>query len=259
MMKISVITVSFNCVNTIEETIKSVLSQNYEDMEYIIIDGGSVDGTIGIIKKYEDKIIYWISEPDKGVCDAYNKGIKQAKGKLICIINSDDILLPGVLNKIDEQIKSGTDIIYGDTLFYQKEFGEERLKVATSKINFSKGNFYGMLHPSILIRKSAYEKFGLYDVSCKYVGDRELMLRMYERGAKFQKINLTVARYSSGGATGVQNYSKVAFESRKVSIKYGASYFLASYRMVCNVIQIYLIDIYRKINGVNVIQDIRKK
>ena len=87
---ITIITVSYNAVKTIEDTIVSVLGQTYNNIEYIIIDGGSTDGTLDIIKKYQDKITYWVSEPDKGIYDAMNKGIAKANGELIGIINSDD-------------------------------------------------------------------------------------------------------------------------------------------------------------------------
>jgi glycosyltransferase involved in cell wall biosynthesis len=246
-MKISVITVSYNRAATIEETIESVLSQNYYDLEYIIIDGGSSDGTVDIIKKYESKLTYWISEPDKGVCDAYNKGIRQATGELICIINSDDILLPNVLNIIAEQIKTDTDIIYGNTSIYRKAQNTEKVHYSKDNLNFSKGNFYGLMHPAILIKKCAYDNYGLYDISCKYVGDKEIMLRMYEQGAKFQRIDLTIARFSTGGATGVRNYYKVAYESMRVSIQYGSSSFVAKYRMCRNITQIYLIEFIKRI------------
>jgi glycosyltransferase involved in cell wall biosynthesis len=250
-MKISVITVSCNSAKTIEDTIQSVLSQNYPDTEYIIIDGGSTDGTVDIIKKYEDRLAYWVSEPDKGISDAFNKGIRQATGELICIINSDDTLLPNVLNIIAEQICENTDIIYGNMSIYRKSQGLEKIHYTQDNLNFSKGRFYGLLHPSALIKKNTYDKYGLYDISLKYVMDKELFLRMYNGGAKFQRINLTIARYSTGGASGAQNYCKVAIESRKVSIKYGMSNVIATYIMIKNMLQIKLVEMVQRIKYFN--------
>ena len=97
---ISIVTICFNSVKTIEETIESVLGQEYPLLDYVIIDGGSNDGTIDVVKRYEKRLGYFCSEPDEGISDAFNKGIKNAKGDIICIINSDDILLPGVLNMV---------------------------------------------------------------------------------------------------------------------------------------------------------------
>ena len=97
---ISIVTICFNSAATIEETILSVLGQNYPLLDYVIIDGGSTDGTIDIVERYKDKLGYFRSEPDEGISDAFNKGIKNSKGDIIAIINSDDILLPGALNKV---------------------------------------------------------------------------------------------------------------------------------------------------------------
>ena len=95
---ISIVTICFNSANTVEETIKSVLGQDYPLLDYVIIDGGSTDGTVDILSRYKHRFGYFCSEPDNGISDAFNKGIKNAKGDIICIINSDDILLPGALN-----------------------------------------------------------------------------------------------------------------------------------------------------------------
>ena len=97
--KISIVTVSFNAVKTIEQTILSVINQTYENIEYIIIDGGSTDGTIDIIKKYEDQISYWVSEKDKGIYDAMNKGIDIATGDYVYFIQSADVLNKNILNE----------------------------------------------------------------------------------------------------------------------------------------------------------------
>ena len=91
---ISIVTICFNSAKTIEETIQSVLGQNYPLLDYVIIDGGSTDGTIDIVKRYESELGYFHSEPDEGISDAFNKGIRNSKGDIVCLINSDDILLP---------------------------------------------------------------------------------------------------------------------------------------------------------------------
>lgn len=103
---ISIVTVSYNAVLTIEQTILSVINQTYPNVEYIIIDGGSTDGTVDIIKKYEDKIAYWVSEPDKGIYDAMNKGVVVATGEWINFMNAGDIFTDGdVIDKLFHQIR----------------------------------------------------------------------------------------------------------------------------------------------------------
>ena len=98
--RISVITITYNSAATIEETIRSVTMQDYPDLEYVIIDGGSTDGTLDVVQKYKDRIQVVVSEPDKGISDAFNKGVDRATGEIIGIINSDDILLPGALQEV---------------------------------------------------------------------------------------------------------------------------------------------------------------
>lgn len=113
---ISVVTVSYNAVTTIEQTILSVINQTYPHIEYIIIDGGSTDGTVDVIKKYADKITYWVSEPDKGIYDAMNKGVREAKGKYITFLNAGDFYYnqDSLLQLIQKgEIDNDPDVIYG--------------------------------------------------------------------------------------------------------------------------------------------------
>ena len=107
---ISIVTVCFNSARTLEETMKSVLGQNYPALDYVVIDGGSTDGTLDIIDRYKDRLGYFKSEPDRGISDAFNKGIMNAKGDIICIINSDDILLPGALRAVAEHYDENVDV-----------------------------------------------------------------------------------------------------------------------------------------------------
>ena len=117
MLKISIVTVSYNAAETIEQTISSVVNQTYENIEYIIIDGGSTDGTVDIIRKYEDRIAYWVSEPDKGIYDAKNKGIDAATGDYIYFLGADDILLNLPIISISNAWHDNIDIILGKVEF----------------------------------------------------------------------------------------------------------------------------------------------
>ena len=116
--RISVITITYNSAATLEETIRSVTMQDYPALEYVIIDGGSTDGTLDIVQKYKDQIQVVVSEPDKGISDAFNKGIAHATGEIIGIINSDDILLSGALREVAEAYDPQVDVYSGYILFW---------------------------------------------------------------------------------------------------------------------------------------------
>lgn len=205
-MKISIITISFNSEATIEETIKSVIHQNYLDLEYIIIDGGSTDKTIEIINKYKNNIACFISEPDKGIADAFNKGIKRATGEIIGIINSDDKLFNNALNVVKNNFHVDSDILYGNLLILGKESRSLSIKYPKNNIEVIKYEMINTIyHPSTFIRKNAYVKYGLYDINCKSAMDWELLLRMYVSGAKFQYCNSTLACFRLGGFSGNDN------------------------------------------------------
>lgn len=181
-MKISIITICFNSVDTIEDTIKSVISQTYNNIEYILIDGGSTDGTHEIITKYDHAISSLISEPDKGIYDAMNKGIQAATGDIIGILNSDDLYADdNVLSDVVEKFRaSNADALYAD-LVYVNRINSNSISRYWKAGNFDSGKFkYGWMppHPTFFLKKSCYEKWGDYNLLLKSSADYELMLRM---------------------------------------------------------------------------------
>ena len=121
--RITIVTITFNSAATLEETIRSVTMQDYPALEYVIIDGGSSDGTLDIVQKYRERIQIVVSEPDKGISDAFNKGIARATGEIIGIINSDDILLPGALRELAEAYDPQVDVYSGLILFWNEGYG----------------------------------------------------------------------------------------------------------------------------------------
>ena len=179
-MKISVITICFNSESTIEKTIQSVLKQNYKNFEYIIIDGGSTDNTINIINKYKSKISKFISEKDRGIYDAINKGINLANGEIISILHSDDRFFDDeVLNNIIKSFKEENtiDCVIGNTLIVKSN---KILRKYSSK-NFKNWMMYFGIsppHPSTFIKKKVYDKIGLYSSDYSIAGDFEFFLRM---------------------------------------------------------------------------------
>ena len=220
-MKFSIITITYNSEKTLEETIRSVVNQNYPELEYIIIDGKSTDNTISIIKKYEDKISYWVSEKDKGICDAFNKGIAVATGDVIGIINSDDILLPGALQAVEKAYKADVDVYYGDGI---RIFEDGSIKPYKAKHHRKLRNEMALVHPATFVSKQAYERYGVFDLSYQTCMDRELLLRMLSAGAKFKKVEYTFAGYRMGGVSD-QNSEIVNREREAISSKYGVNKF----------------------------------
>ena len=196
--KISIVTIAYNCEKEIEETILSVINQQYDNKEYLIIDGASKDGTMDIVDKYRDKIDVIISEPDKGRSDAFNKGIAHATGDYIVMMNAGDLLADDALNKFARNYEPGYDVIKGNTIRWNEETGFKSIEhpvIEYPEIPFK----FLVCHQSTYISKSAYERFGGYGIDYKIVMDFELMLRFARHNAKFMKINENLAVFRMGG------------------------------------------------------------
>jgi len=219
-VKVSIITVCYNAEKHIEETIQSVLSQDFNDLEYLLIDGGSNDSTVEIVNKYNSKIDFIISEKDEGMYDAMNKGIKLAKGELIGILNAGDLfvnekVVSEIVNKIEEK-----DAIYAD-LDYVNELNTNKVirKWKSGEINFT--NFkYGWMppHPTLFIRKKIYENFGMYRLDYKTAADYELMLRIfYKNECSAVYLNKVIVKMRVGGASNssIKNRINANMEDRK--------------------------------------------
>jgi len=194
---VSVITVVYDGVKTIEQTILSVVNQTYRNIEYIVIDGGSKDGTLDIIKKYKDRITYWVSEPDSGIYDAMNKGIRKSRGEIIGIINSDDYYEnDAVASVIHEYMKHPGSVVYG-LLRYIKD-GHELMIMAYHHGFLSN---YMIPHPGSFVPRSLYERYGLFDLKYRCVSDHDLMLRLFENNVPFIRMERVIANFRTDGAS----------------------------------------------------------
>ena len=180
-MKISIITVCFNAEDTISDTIQSVLSQDYEDVEYIIVDGKSTDRTLEIIQSKQKKI-QLISEKDQGIYDAMNKGINIASGDVIGILNADDVYKnKQVLSEVMNAFKNNVSIVYGDIEYVNNDLSRVVRKWKAGI--FRPGKFkWGWMppHPGFFMKKSCYQRYGLFNLNLSTSADYELMLRMFE-------------------------------------------------------------------------------
>lgn len=218
---VSIITVVYNGVSTLEKTIQSVVNQTYENVEYIIIDGGSTDGTLDIIKKYEDKINYWVSEEDKGIYDAMNKGIKVAKGDWIYFLGADDILYD-VLHKVIDNLDSSKSAIYGDVYMPKKH------KIYDGKFTKFKMMFHNICHQAIFYNKEVF-KNKQFDLKYKLLADYAFNLSHYDEKS-FHYIPILVAFYNDIDGSSSQ-IKDINFKVDKIEYirKLGAGFYMFFY------------------------------
>lgn len=190
---VSIITPSYNRANFIEFNIKSMLYQTYKNFEHIIVDGGSTDGTIGILEKYKNKYnVRWISEKDDGIYDAVNKGIKMAKGEIIAYLNTDDIYLPWTIEVIVKEFIENKvcEMVYGDAL--RIDLQHNRMKfIILPKFNykiFSCVRGLGIVQPSVFLKKNVFQENGYFDTAFRLSGDSEFWCRLASKNVKMKKI-----------------------------------------------------------------------
>lgn len=207
-MTVSIITVCFNIAETIEDTIKSVLSQEYKDIEHVVVDGGSTDGTLDIIKRYKNNIAKVISEPDNGIYEAMNKGIKSSTGDIIATLNSDDVYADQtIVGQIVEFMQSNSlDAVYGD-LVYIDQNNADRVTRFWKAGKYKKGAFsYGWVlpHPTFFCRKNIFERFGYFNDKLQVAADFELLLRFVEKHQiKIGYLPKVIVKMRKGGKANV--------------------------------------------------------
>ena len=202
-MLLSIITPTMNSAASLEETIRSVLGQTEVLLEYLLIDGGSGDATLDIIKRHAaaDDRIRWISEPDQGIADAFNKGIELARGEVIGIINSDDLYEPGALSAVLGQFQTNPDcdLVHGDMLRLQ---GDQPLfRMVPGPVAETIWREMPLNHPTVFVRAARYRELGGFDVALRLTMDYELVLRYYRAGCRFCYLPRILARMRYGGAS----------------------------------------------------------
>lgn len=220
MLKVSVIIATYNCESEIEKTIKSFNSQTYRNKELIVIDGGSKDGTVKIIKRYKKNIAYWVSEPDKGISEAFNKGVKAAKGDFLYFIGAGDYFWSdSVLKKVMDGINPNSDMLVCGRINRMNEKGDEILY--TSTLNLRKWMMIykmGYPHQGLFTNRKFFEKYGMFDLNCKYAMDYDLLLRAYKTFPRVIMKDLVVAAWKAGGV-GKGKTMNVLDEYNRIRIK----------------------------------------
>jgi glycosyltransferase involved in cell wall biosynthesis len=222
-MFVSIITVCYNRKNTVAKSIESVLGQDYPNIEYIIIDGNSSDGTKDIIESYSDKISKYISEPDNGMYDAINKGLNLATGDLVGLMHSDDVfydsdVVSKIVSKFENQ--SETEGVYGNGIYVTNDAAAKlvrnRIGGAYDFDNLKSG--WLPLHPTVYLRKSLIEKYGVYDLNFKIASDTEFLLRyLYKHKIKLSYLDDYIVKMRMGGlSTSSSRAIEVLFEDYRI-------------------------------------------
>ena len=183
-MKVSVITVCLNSNDTLKRSLDSIINQDYYDIEKIIVDGGSKDGTHKIIDDYKNFLDKIIIQDDKGIYDAMNKGLKNASGEIICFLNSDDFYSsPNIISYVVSKFKENKlDLFYGDVAFFKSNNETKIIRYFSSNLFSPKKLKYGLMpaHPSLFLHKDIIKKVGLFEENYKIAGDFEYMLRIFK-------------------------------------------------------------------------------
>lgn len=246
-MKISLITSTYNSVSTLKSTFDSVLSQTYSDVEYLVVDGGSKDGTLELIKEYEPKFggrMKWLSEPDKGLYDALNKGIRMATGDVVGILNSDDFFTTNDVLEIVATELNGVDAIYGDIHFVHPDNLNKCVRYYSSK-NFRPWAVrfgYMPAHPSFYARREVFEKYGLYALDYKIAADFDMMVRLFAKhhiSSKYVKKDFVTMRTGGMSTSSISHRLLLTKEDAKACRRYGiySNFLMCSVKYITKVFE----------------------
>lgn len=276
-MKITIITATYNSKETIRHTIESVLMQTHKDIEYIIVDGASADGTLDIIKEYVpifgDRLKI-ISERDKGLYDAMNKGLNMSTGDIIGILNSDDFYTTTtILERVNNELQNPEiDAVYGDVHYVNGENLHKCTRYYSSKL-FSRGIMrmgFMPAHPSFYCRKSCYDKAGGFDLTYKVAADFELLLRiLYINKARTRYMNTDFVTMRAGGVSnaGIESHKKIMRDHYKALQKHNihSNFIILGLRYIYKIFEliagnlIYKKDVPAEINFIEIYENKQKK
>lgn len=219
MKALSIVTVCFNAEKTIQRTIESVLSQKTDDIEYIVIDGGSSDSTMGIVHSFSDQVDTVVSEPDRGIAHAFNKGIARAQGEFVALINADDWLTEGAIFVFLLKIKSTkAEIIYGNI----NSWRDGKIEFVAKADHRQLYKEMTVNHPAVFVRKSVYEKLGGFNENYHCAMDYEFLYRAFKAKTSFEYLDETLVNMSMDGLSD-NKWMLGCMEVRKAKIEQGDS------------------------------------
>ena len=216
MVKFSVITICFNDKKGLEKTIESVVGQTFSEFEYIVIDGGSDDGSVQAIQKHDGYIDFWISEKDNGIFHAMNKGIKQANGKYLLFLNSGDYLADNYVMESLSKTDLQEDIVSGNLKICDRNNGTSYIKNSPEKITGKYLMTDYLPHPATLIKKKLFYEFGFYNEANRIVSDWEFFLKAFlHHNAGYQKISLCISVFNACGMSSDKNFCQLITDEKE--------------------------------------------
>ncbi|WP_163411163.1 glycosyltransferase family 2 protein [Flavobacterium ajazii] len=220
MVKLTIITINYNNNFGLIKTIESIINQTWTDFEFIIIDGGSTDESLQTIKKYERYISYWVSEKNKGVYDAMNKGIQLAKGTFVNFMNSGNYFYNNtVLEEIHHKFKSDVGILYGDS-FYFNEAGYDRIEKTPSKLTFSHFVNSGINHQASFIKRDLFLKHFMYNIQYKISSDWEFFIyAICKKNEPYECLHKTICYYDFSGISAIPENLHIYHQERETIMK----------------------------------------
>lgn len=236
---VTVVTVALNAEQSLARTIESVVAQTHQPFEYIVVDGGSRDGTLQVLRAHEEDVDLWISEADCGISDAFNKGIALARGEFIALVNSDDWIEPDHLGRAVEHLgRSGADFVFGDLIVH--DAAGKVLYAMKGEPGYCRRIRYAMPdvhHPSVVCRRQVYERHGLYDTGLRVAMDYEWLLRGFLGGVRGVYVPGLTSHMSGAGISN-RSARRGLEEVRDVSIRYGYPRRAAWAKFVARVISV---------------------
>jgi len=241
---ITIITVVYNGLPYLSEAIESVINQDIDGLEYIVIDGNSTDSSVEVIKSYEESIDKWISEPDSGIYHAMNKGISMASGDIVGVLNADDVLEPEILQEIcDIFEKTNAGYLYGNVDRITKrgdKYGTIK-SLPAERIAAGKYRQVPFPHPSLYVKKEVYHEIGTYDTSFKLNADYDFILRLLNTDFKSVYLDKSIARYRDGGkSSGIETF----LERKRVWKKHGISFIKREYFALSSALKLLLYRLF---------------
>ena len=197
MPLVSIVTPCFNAGGTLARALDSILGQGYPNIECIVIDGGSTDGTRQILEAYAPRLSYWVSEPDRGIADAFNKGVAAARGALVGILNADDWLEPDAVAAVVEMFRREPEaVIYGDMRYWLSD-ARSIIAPARRRISLSRLPY----HPAAFVPAVLYQRHGRFDETYRYAMDTDFLVRLFQAGVRFAYVPKVLANMASGGVS----------------------------------------------------------
>jgi glycosyltransferase involved in cell wall biosynthesis len=220
---VTVISVVLNRAASLARTVESVLGQSYAPIDYVIIDGGSSDGTLEVIARYADRLAYWISEPDGGIGEAFNKGLAAAQGAYVALVNADDWLEPDQVERAVEALEAtGADFVFGDLIYHDPD-GRARHRIRGDPDYASRigAGMPDVNHPTMLVRRRVYERIGGFDPRYRFAMDYDWLLRAHRAGLRGTYAPAVVGHMTLAGESD-RDYARALGEVRTIAIAHGA-------------------------------------